>query len=50
MLKSNSPYKELGSDFFELRQKNQIVKKTVKRLEALGFNVTIEQGIATSTA
>ncbi|HBV97174.1 MAG: transposase [Peptococcaceae bacterium BICA1-7] len=50
MLKSNLPYRELGADFFELRQKNQIVKKTVKRLEALGFSVTIDQGIGTSTA
>lgn len=50
MLKSNSPYKELGPDFFELRRKTEIIKKSVKRLEALGFNVTIEQGIGTSTA
>ena len=50
MLKSNSPYKELGPDFFELRRKNEIVKKSVKRLESLGFNVTIEQSIEASTA
>ncbi len=50
MLKGNSPYKELGPDFFELRRKTEIVKKSVKRLEALGFNVTIEQGIDASTA
>ena len=50
MLKNNSPYKELGADFFELRQKNEIVRKSVKRLEALGFNVTIEQSIDANTA
>ncbi len=50
MLKNNSAYKELGSDFFELRRKTEIVKKSVKRLESLGFNVTIEQSIDANTA
>jgi hypothetical protein len=50
MLKNNSPYKELGSDFFELRRKMDIIKRSVKRIEALGFNVTIEQSIDASTA
>lgn len=45
MLKNNTPYKELGPDFFELRRKTEIVKKTVKRLETLGFSVTVEQSI-----
>jgi len=50
MLKSNTPYKELGPDFFELRRKTEIVKKSVKRLETLGFTVTIEQSVNASTA
>lgn len=50
MLKNNASYKEIGPDFFELRQKNQIVNRSVKRLESLGFSVTIEQSIQTSTA
>ncbi len=50
MLKNNLPYKEMGPDFFELRRKNEIVKKSVKRLGTLGFNVTIEQSIEASTA
>ena len=51
MLKNNAPYQELGPDFFEMRRKTTIVKKSVKRLEALGFNVTIEQqSIDASTA
>jgi transposase len=44
MLKNNIPYKELGPDFFEQRRKTEIVKKSVRRLETLGFSVTIEQG------
>ncbi len=43
MLKANAPYYELGPDFFEQRRKNEIVKRSVKRLEALGFSVEIEQ-------
>ncbi|GAB6172207.1 IS110 family transposase [Paradesulfitobacterium aromaticivorans] len=50
MLKDDTPYKELGPDFFELRRKAEIVKKSVKRLETLGFTVTIEQGVNSSTA
>ena len=45
ILKNNTPYKELGPDFFELRRKNEIVRKSVKRLESLGFNVTIEHSV-----
>lgn len=50
MLKNNTPYKELGPDFFELRRKAEIVKKSIKRLETLGLTVTIEQSINSSTA
>ena len=50
MLRSNTPYKELGPDFFELRRKAEIVKKSVKKLETLGFTVTIEQSVSSSTA
>ncbi|WP_088228283.1 IS110 family transposase [Desulfosporosinus sp. FKB] len=45
MLKNNTSYKELGPDFFELRRKAEIVKKSVKRLETLGYTVTIEQAL-----
>lgn len=50
MLKTNAPYQELGPDFFEQRRKNEIVKKSVKRLESLGYTVTIDQQIEASTA
>jgi len=50
MLKANVPYQELGPDFFDQRRKNEIVKKSVKRLEALGYAVSIEQQIMASTA
>ncbi len=50
MLKSNVPYQELGPGFFEQRRKNEIVNKSVKRLEALGYTVAIEQQMASNTA
>lgn len=50
ILKANVPYKELGPDFFEQRRKAEIVKKSVKRLESLGYTVAIEQQVKASTA
>jgi muramoyltetrapeptide carboxypeptidase LdcA involved in peptidoglycan recycling len=50
MLRANAPYQELGPDYFEQRRKTEIVKKSVKRLEALGYTVTIDQHIEASTA
>lgn len=50
MLKDNVPYQELGPDFFEQHRKNEIVKKSIQRIEALGYTVNIEQQIMTSTA
>jgi transposase len=50
MLKTNVPYQELGPDFFDQRQKNEMVKKSVQRLEALGYTVNIEQQISANTA
>jgi transposase len=43
ILKNNVPYKELGSDFFEQRRKNDIIRKSVKRLESLGLKVSVEE-------
>lgn len=42
MLKVKAPYIELGPDYFEQRRKNEIVKRSVKRLEALGYSVEFE--------
>lgn len=37
ILKTGQPYKELGRDFLENRNKNTVVNRTVKRLEELGY-------------
>ena len=42
ILKKREPYKELGADYFDQRKKNMVVSSAVKRLEALGYKVTVE--------
>ena len=40
----NTPYSELGADYFERQEKPQFKKKRlVKQLEKLGYQVTVEQ-------
>lgn len=50
MLKDNVPYQELGPDFFDQRRKTEIVKKSVQRLEALGYTVNLEPQTGVNTA
>jgi hypothetical protein len=42
MIRDNMPYKDLGADYFTERNRTDIMKRGVKRLESLGFIVTIE--------
>ena len=37
------PYHELGGDYFDKRRPEVTAKRLVKRLEQLGFNVSLEQ-------
>jgi transposase len=41
MLTKRQVYKELGADYFDRRQKESLVKRTIKRLELLGYQVTV---------
>lgn len=50
MLKANVPYQELGLDFFDQRRETEIVKKSVQRLEALGYTVNLGQQAGVNTA
>jgi len=43
MLKRHQPYNELGSNYFDKRKAHAVLNKSVKRIEALGFKVTLEQ-------
>ncbi|PYY27527.1 IS110 family transposase [Paenibacillus illinoisensis] len=41
LLTRQEDYKDLGSDYFEKRHQDAIVKQTVRKLENLGFTVTL---------
>lgn len=42
ILKTKQPYIELGPDFFDKNKEQKVIKSTVKKLESLGFKVTLE--------
>lgn len=42
MLKNNTDYKDLGGNYFDTREPARLRSYLVKRLEALGYNVTLE--------
>lgn len=46
ILKKKQPYKELGVDYFEQRKRDSVIKSSVKKLEALGFKVNLEESVA----
>ena len=43
LLKRGTTYHELGHTYFDERDKSALVRRTVKRLESLGYRVTLEQ-------
>jgi transposase len=42
MLKRGTHYQELGADYFDTRNQEQVERRLVKRLEALGYKVALE--------
>jgi len=42
LIRDRVNYRELGADFFDKRDKAGIVKRSVKRLEALGYEVSVK--------
>jgi transposase len=42
MIKNRTKFKDLGVDFFQNRNRDFLVRQNVKRLESLGFNVTLD--------
>jgi transposase len=43
MIRDRSHYRDLGADYFNKLNKQDIVMRTVKRIESLGFKVTLEE-------
>ena len=46
LLKNGTVYIDLGADYFERRNEQQVQKQLVKRLERLGYKVTVEPLVA----
>jgi transposase len=42
MLRDPQPYRDLGVNFFEAREKERVVKGALRRLEGLGYAVTLQ--------
>lgn len=42
LLRDGIVYQDLGADGFDARDRGGTVRRTVKRLEALGYHVTLE--------
>lgn len=42
MLKFGTPFTDLGSDYFDKRNQDAIVRRSIKRLEDLGYKVVVE--------
>jgi transposase len=42
VLRDKQPYRDLGADYFEIRNKERACRSAVQRLEALGYTVTLQ--------
>lgn len=42
ILTKNQPYQDLGAHYFDLRKKESVVKNSIKKLQSLGYQVTIQ--------
>ena len=45
MLKRGEDYTDLGANYFDDRQHEQVKKRLMRRLEALGYSVSLEAAI-----
>jgi transposase len=43
LIKNKTQYNDLGADFFQNRNRESLIKQNVKRLQSLGFIVTLEE-------
>jgi transposase len=46
MIKNNTTFKELGADYFVKRNKEAIIKRSIKRIESFGYTVQVEEKTA----
>jgi len=43
LIKRKEPYREMGGDYFDKRRPEATAKRLVKRLEQLGYSVSLQQ-------
>jgi transposase len=43
IIKDGTEYRDLGSNYFDERKETQVINRSVKRLEALGYDVTVRE-------
>jgi hypothetical protein len=43
MLKDGTTYQALGPDYFDRLNRHNVVRRTVRRLEGLGYKVSLEE-------
>ena len=42
VLRQQQPYHDLGSNYFDERDRTQVARQSIRRLEQLGYTVTVE--------
>ncbi len=42
LIKHNEPYRDLGADYFDKRRPEATAKRLLKRLEQLGYEVSVQ--------
>jgi transposase len=42
VLGQQQPYHDLGSNYFDERDRTQVARQSIRRLEQLGYTVTVE--------
>ncbi len=47
LIKRHEPYRELGGDYFDQRRPEATAKRLTRRLEKLGYQVTLQPAAAT---
>jgi len=46
MLKNQQPYRDLGADYFDRRNVEQLKRSLIRRLERLGLQVTVQNHVS----
>jgi transposase len=50
LIERKEPYRDLGADYFDKRRPEATAKRLVRRLEQLGYQVSLEQSLAPAAA